>query len=68
MEEHEIVNLSAHGLVITLYKSLEADHGGRYNRIINSCCLCLERRLKRDDLKWSLSKDLQISLNEKVNY
>ena len=71
-EDFKVINLRAHGLgdVLKVYKALEADRGkcGRPQHIVNSCCLCLQKCLKKDEFKCNLTKDLQISLNEKVNY
>ena len=69
-EDSKVINLRAHGLgnVLRVYKSLEADRGGRPQHIINSCCLCLQKLLKKEQLKCNLTTDVQTSLNEKVNY
>ncbi len=68
--DSRIINLRAHGLpdVLNAYKSLESERGGRTLHIINSCCSCLGTCLKKEQFKEKLGKDLEISLNEKVNY
>ncbi len=68
--DSRIINLRSHGLtdVLNAYKSLESERGGRPQHIINSCCSCLGTCLNKEQFKQKLEKDLEISLNEKVNY
>ena len=69
-KDSKVINLRAHGLgdVLNVYKSLEADRGGRPQHIVSSCCVCLSVCFKKEEFRCNLKKDLQIPLNEKVNH